>query len=696
MSEEQHEVIDLERVTGAKNDDIGEFYYKHKADGSVEAYIGLSEGSIIRRDDFDADTWDNDTTNWPEPIPGSPKQKIRKAQTYYTRDPLVNKSVKLLAQLANDTFSINAEDDDVEEFFENWWEDIEGNSLLSYFFLEYFRSGNVVIFKTLIPYKPKKYEKNPPEKPEGGQITAREEFSNDLFQDSQQAAKEYNDSYDALTQAIALHSEGWATAEEVQRKQKAFSARKYVWSRKMIPGGYTILNPLSIEIKGPEGLPWARAVYLTVDQQISKAVKEPIAEVKELVSVIPKEILSQIKRGDREVYLPSHMVGVVTRDKQPYEKWAEPLTTHAFEALDLKYEMRDMDKKTVRGVRNRILKVTIGNDQYPVFDPTIIKKLATEFNNPSRTMTIFWNHTLNIEYIEPNLDSLNKDKYMAVDEDIRTNFGIAKVLTGNSGESVGNNVLNLKGLVEVLTEAQTAFLDWFNKEAKRISQALSLPEVPEGAFGKLNLKDENDFIRVIMQLVDRQIISYESAVETIGYHFPREVERLKKEEKLRQKENILVPQKAPTQQGGGGNEGGGPSGQEGRPPGQTEEEPREGREGGTRSPDGQKLVASIANPLLYEKIRESAVEMYHQGAAIFAMSEDKAVASEPSENQKVSAWKNVCTILSEEYKIEQAPIEILAFCAVRARKTHQQNPETEFEQVMASTIAMYIAQEQSQ
>jgi len=52
-------------------------------------------------------------------------------------------------------------------------------------------------------------------------------------------------------------------------------------------------------------------------------------------------------------------------------------------------------------------------------------------------------------------------------------------------------------------------------------------------------------------LLDRQVISYETFCETFGYYFPKELERLKKEKKLRDSKGILVMQSAPTQQAAG-------------------------------------------------------------------------------------------------------------------------------------------------
>ena len=584
MSKDKKDVTLATGVTSSETSSSnGEkpFMLNHN-DGTASIYYDLASGSVVRRDDFTTVTWDNDDAqHGGDSFPSDAKEKIRKAVKYYSQDPLVNKSVKLLAQLANDSFRIQSEDKPTEDFFMQWWKDIGGDEFLSWFFLEFFRSGNVPIFKTLIPYVPQNYD------PEKAPVTdAVASKSKQVSSDSVKAQKQYDEAYENLQSTIEAHKKGKTTKHYVAKAEKVLAAVKKTWSIKSIPGAYTILNPLTIDIEGPAELPWLRTPHLKINDEIKKVIQTPSKELKGIIKHIPKEIISAIKKGEDKVPLPEYLCTIVTRDKQPYETWAEPLCSHAFDALDFKRDLRSMDRHTVRGVRNRILKVTIGNDNFPVFDDTALKALAQEFNNPSRNLTIFWNHTLNIEYIEPNLDSLSMEKYEPVLEEIRTTFGVAKILTGNDGDTVGNNVLNLKGLVEVLTEAQIVFLTWFRQEAKRVAEATSMPKLPEGTFGKLNLKDEQEFTRVLATLVDRQVISYETMVETLGYHFPKEVDRLKKEKELRDSEGILVPQQAPTQQQVS------PTGNEGRPSGTPEDDGREKRKNKTRTPKGGTTASS--------------------------------------------------------------------------------------------------------
>lgn len=454
------------------------------------------------------------------------KQKILKTLFYWEKDPMVYKCITLMAQLANDTFSISCENKKTELELRSWWKGIKGDNFLEYFFLEYFRSGTVPILKTNIERTPK---------------------------------------------------------------------NGYKGSVKTIPGGYTILNPLNISLQD-SGIPSLQNAYLTINSSFLNLLdnKEAAEKLKES---FPSEIIGEIKSGNGKILLPTSIFSIVSKDKQPYEAWAMPMTSHAFDSLDFKRELMEMDRSTSRGIKNRILKVTIGSDTFPVTDTKELTVLANKFKTNAKNLTIFWNHTLNIEYIEPDLSSLNADKYQSVNDEIRSTYGITPVLLGTEGASSGNNSLCLKGMIEMLEQARTAFITWFDAEIMEVSNLITKTKEEDVsvAFGSLNLKDENDYFRVIMQMVDRQVISYETAMETIGYHFPKELKRLESEKKTRDEKGILIAQKAPTQ---GGNSGGvdqaaEPSKTGGRPKGGNKEMSRPNSKDKPKRPSGIKLVAEI-------------------------------------------------------------------------------------------------------
>ncbi|MCK9279284.1 MAG: hypothetical protein M0P71_01460 [Melioribacteraceae bacterium] len=529
--------------------DTGDIPFVKNPDGSTSFFMSLATGSFDNREY----TYQGEQTAKNYAITSSQteseyKQNIRKAVFYYNKDAIVYQCVSMLSQLANDNFKISCEDKESELVIKTWWKDIRGNEFLKYFFLEYFRSGNVPILKSMIPYIPKEINNKK------SSIVAKN--SNTILSE----IKNYKN----------------LTAE-----QKILLRDKF--KNNSIPAFYTLLNPLNVRINTFSKN--SNAYYSMV---VSSEFKKMMDLGNNVFGMIPEEIKSKALNGDYEVEIPNYLFDIIYKEKQPYESWANPTVSHCFDSLDFKQEIREMDKATVRGVKNRILKVTIGSDQFPVTDNKELKTLATAFKNPSKNLTIFWNHTLNIEYIEPTLDTLNAEKYNLVNSEILSCFGIAQALIGENSGNTGNNVLNMKGLIEKLDNAQTSFCDWFDGELENICNVIGIDKIPESGFGKLNLKDENAFIGVIMQMVDRQIISYETAIETIGFYFPKELDRLRREKKIRDKEEILKPQVAPTQQASNST----PSKQEGRPSSPIKEGNRPKAKDKPKSPSKTKSISS--------------------------------------------------------------------------------------------------------
>jgi hypothetical protein len=54
----------------------------------------------------------------------------------------------------------------------------------------------------------------------------------------------------------------------------------------------------------------------------------------------------------------------------------------------------------VEGMVNQLVTVTIGNDEYPAGDEDL-EAIAELFNTPNKAYTIFWNHTLQVQFHKP-------------------------------------------------------------------------------------------------------------------------------------------------------------------------------------------------------------------------------------------------------------------------------------------------------
>ena len=482
---------------------------------------------------------------------------IRKAKRYWRDDPLVYRCVKVLAQLANSKFSIDCENEEVKTMVEMWVAASMPHTFRKQFFVEYFKTSMVPIIKALIPYVPRDYKEGKIPQTKQGNVESnplgRQLATTTILERNDANLKALEKVVAERNSYIALHENETDSPELTALHEKVFAAQ-HVWSQGNIPGAYTILDPESIIIKGPRDIAWLREPYLKVDGTLMQAIKNPTPQQKAMLKFMPSEIVQQAKDGTFEIWLAPNIFKVVSGDKQDYELYPTPIVSHAFEALEIKHDMMAMDRATVSSVRNRILKVTIGNDTFPEFDKSKIQELARIFASPTRNLTLFWNHTLKLEWIEPGLESF-KDvhKYDPWNDEIRTAFGISRIMTGttDTAGAIGNTVMNFKGVEEEVSEAQASYLEWFHDELKMFKAALGLSDEIAGSFDCMNLKDEVKFRAVLTQMVQNGLLDEQTALETMDYHFPTVQARMEKMAKLHKK-GLFCPRPSSNNLGPGG------------------------------------------------------------------------------------------------------------------------------------------------
>jgi hypothetical protein len=513
------------------------------------------------------------------------KWNIRRAIRWWHRDPLIYKCTKLLCQLANSRVTFKSDDEEAKQLVELWFEQAMPNSFMCQFFLEYFRTGYVPILKSLIPYQPRNYK--PGKVPKlGSGSNVEERF--DGVPRMQASLSETPDGHNQATASLMERNKEWAeeykqalgnyeklktnfeqrlcSEARLDKARADMQMKQYRFLKGMVAGGYTILDPLLVDLKGPQSMQWLREPYLQISGDVIAAVMSPSALQKVMLDKLPVEIVQQIRDGATYVWLSPNICSIVTHDKQPYERYPTPMMRHCFDALEMKYDIAAMDTATVRGIKNRILLVKIGNDTYPVTDPHQIAHVASLYNSIGRTGTFFWSHAIEMEWIEPDMSSFdNPEKYRHVNDEIRTVYGVGYVLTGTSESgNIGNNVMNFKGIEQEVHAAQNAFLEFLNKEIRLLKASLSISADIQIDFDRLNLKDEVQFWQVICQAVMNGIIDHQTALETLGFHFPEIKDRMATMKPLKKQglflpspsANNLGPDGQMKQQGAGGKPGG--------------------------------------------------------------------------------------------------------------------------------------------
>jgi len=428
-----------------------------------------------------------------DPYTEDPKESFKRAIRYYYVDPLVGASTNLLANLARKGFENDIDDDNIKNFYDVWTFDVRFDEILEWIFLDFFKVGHVTTYKVLSKYEPRVSYLSPIP----GQKIKKSEGRED-------------------------------------------AAKKGIWSKGFLPVAYTVLNPLLVNITGNLLFDKA-AVSLTAPPELLELLKKPGSELtleeKELIKMLPSDLKSAAEKGG-EFPLDYRMVGQITYRKQPYERYAKPRSTRVFDSIEYKNSLRQADLSTLDGITNYILKITIGNDEYPVTSQTELEAVAQLFNTPSKSFDVVWNHTLQIEKIvSPEIENiLGQAKYAQVNDDLTTGLAISRaLLDGKAGMNSAEVDLLTKGLMEEINYARRQVTRWIYREYQQIAEAMGFERFPKVRWDEGILLDTILYMNTLAQLVDRRMLSYRTSLEALGFDYPNEMNSMKEEMKLVEK-----------------------------------------------------------------------------------------------------------------------------------------------------------------
>jgi hypothetical protein len=203
-----------------------------------------------------------------------------------------------------------------------------------------------------------------------------------------------------------------------------------------------------------------------------------------------------------------------------------------FDTIEYKNALRQADLSTLDGITNYILKVTIGSDEYPVVAQQELEAIGALFNTPSKAMDIVWNHTLQIEKIvSPEIDKiLGKGKYEQVDEDLTTGLSVTRAILDGGGNTNAAEVdLLVKGLMEEINYARRQVTRWIYKEYQQIAMAMKFDRFPKVRFDNGVLMDTILYMGTLSAMVDRRMLSYRTALESLNFDYPNELKNMEEE-----------------------------------------------------------------------------------------------------------------------------------------------------------------------
>lgn len=210
-----------------------------------------------------------------------------------------------------------------------------------------------------------------------------------------------------------------------RKRRKEFNIRA--------PVGLGVMDPLRVvpvafDIFGNHSLAWiadkGEMETFTSDKK-DRVLGDALVEQLFLGKYTPSQSeLQKLKTEDipvdRLILLNPENTWMGSLTKATYERWARVRMKSVLPLLDMKHQLREMDRAFLIGGINFIVLVKKGTDTHPVQKASEVTAVANQMKTQAKSSVIVSDHRLEIEIITPDLEHiLSSSKYSVLDDRIR-------------------------------------------------------------------------------------------------------------------------------------------------------------------------------------------------------------------------------------------------------------------------------------
>jgi hypothetical protein len=441
-------------------------------------------------------------------------------QKCYYNFALFRNIIDLMTEFSVSNLTLKGGSKQSRDFFKALLRKINVWDLEDKFFREYYRSGNVFIYRFDTDVQPEDVKK------------MTQVFGQELVQ---------------------THAAGQGYGQNPGDNPSAYLATnlvkvrpdKLVIEKMKMPARYILLNPADIQMMST--LNFAYGIYFKImtDYEIAR-LRNPVSE--EDVAVfkdLPKEVQEQIKTGSRVVAIPLDptRVSMVFYKKQDYEPFAVPMGYPVLEDINFKAELRKIDMAIARTMQQMVLLVTAGaKPEEGGVNQKNLEALRRLFENQSVGRVLIADYTTKAQFVVPAIaDLLDPKKYEVVNQDI--NIGLNNVFSG--GDKFANQQQRVELFVARLEAGRQTFLNNFLiPEIKRIAKSVGFKNYPTPYFESIELKDSTNINKIYGRLMELGLLTPEQgfkALETGNLPDPSLIEEEQKEYKAARDKGLYTP-----------------------------------------------------------------------------------------------------------------------------------------------------------
>ncbi len=373
----------------------------------------------------------------------------------------------------------------------------------------------------------------------------------------------------------------WATnTYKVRQKRKKRASRKTFTISS--PIGVGVLDPLRVvpvgnTLFGDYSLAW---IADEGEQDLFKKVIDRVQDDEVISQIIQskytpskseaKKLQTEDVPVDRLWLLNPDNTWRGTLTKATFERWARLRMKSVFTLLDMKHQLREMDRAFLLGGINFIVLVKKGTDALPVKKASEVTMVANQMRSQSKSSVIVSDHRLEIEIITPDLEHiLAGDKWGVLDDRIRLRLwgSIAPPSdTGNTesqvtlAKVVGLGIENRRHMLK--RDLEQALIEATRERNEELTESASIEYAPR----RLDLLFDPQVAAIFQEIRDRGDMSRKTLLEEFG--FDLEIERQRRVEEKPDDEifeavNVPFDSPAKTTPSGSGRKGGRPAGKTG-------------------------------------------------------------------------------------------------------------------------------------
>lgn len=295
-----------------------------------------------------------------------------------------------------------------------------------------------------------------------------------------------------------------------------------------IPKAYVIHNPTAVEKVESQIAGGRPEFFIHVDKNVEKSIytgfssTQRFSSTKGLVKLDPSRLYDYYYKKD------------------DWDKWAKPMTYSVMNELMMLDKVQLADMSALDGAISNIRLWNLGSFEHKVY-PTraAINKLRRILSNSTGggVLNLVWGPELTFKESNTEVHKfLGKEKYEAILTLIYAGLGIPPTMTGSSSQGgFTNNAVSIKTLVERLQYGRDILVDFWEKQLDQVMRAMGFSGAARIVFTHNALSDEAAEKALLIDLVDRDLISAESVAEVFGFNPEIETLKINRESKQRGK-----------------------------------------------------------------------------------------------------------------------------------------------------------------